>query len=302
MSENERVDINNEDFRELVSLPKKVRKQKTAIDKLTVSKLLNSCKDVQLSTAVLFHAVLGPRPIEAFAVRNMDLDLESDVPKVTFRAEYSKIRVERTRYLTKELAGQLKLWLKYKYRKHRVCTKEGRMITVHPEPKPTDLVFAPWHIDESKNPELRYLYTTIRQKFAELADTLETGWENDNRRRRVTLYSLRRLVKTTISDLGYGDFSEYWIGHLGSTYYNKPEKERIELFRKIEPYLTYMDVGSMQEKTSDMHSELEAKDVQLRQMQEQMALVMMYLMENDPDKKAEISRKLLEKGYMPKHV
>jgi integrase len=105
------VNINNEDFREFVSLPKKVRKQKTPIDKLTVSKLLNSCKDVQLSTAVLFHAVLGPRPIEAFAVRNMDLDLGSDVAKVTFRAEYSKIRVERTRYLTKELVGQLKLWL-----------------------------------------------------------------------------------------------------------------------------------------------------------------------------------------------
>jgi integrase len=239
------VNINNEDFREFVSLPKKVRKQKTAIDKLTMSRLLNSCKDVQLSTVLLFHAVLGPRPIEAFAVRNMDLDLQSEVPKVTFRAEYSKIRVERTRYLTKELAGQLKLWLKYKYRKHRVCTKDGRMITVYPEPKPTDLVFAPWHIDESKNPEPRYLYTTIRQKFAELADTLEAGWENDNRRRKVTLYSLRRLLKTTISDLGYGDFSEYWIGHLGSTYYNKPEKERVELFRKIEPHLTYMDVGSI---------------------------------------------------------
>jgi integrase len=296
------VNINNEDFREFVSLPKKVRKQKTAIDKLAMSRLLNSCKDVQLSTVVLFHAVLGPRPIEAFAVRNMDLNLESEVPKVTFRAEYSKIRVERTRYLTKELAGQLKLWLKYKYRKHRVCTKDGTMITVYPEPKPTDLVFAPWHIDESKNPEPRYLYTTMRQKFAELADTLEAGWENDNRRRKVTLYSLRRLVKTTISDLGYGDFSEYWIGHLGSTYYNKPEKERVELFRKIEPHLTYMDVGSMQEKTSDMQSELDAKDAQLRQVQEQMALVMMYLMENDPDKKAEISRKLIAKGYVPTNL
>lgn len=174
------VNINNEDFREFVSLPKKVRKQKTAIDKLTMSRLLNSCKDVQLSTVVLFHAVLGPRPIEAFAVRNMDLDLQSEVPKVTFRAEYSKIRVERTRYLTKELAGQLKLWLKYKYRKHRVCTKDVRMITVYPEPKPTDLVFAPWHIDESKNPEPRYLYTTIRQKFAELADTLEAAASSSN--------------------------------------------------------------------------------------------------------------------------
>lgn len=101
---------------------------------------------------MLFYAVLGPPLIEAFAVRNMDLELESEVPKVTFRAQYSKVRAERTRYLTKELAGQLKLWLKYKYRKHRVCTKEDRMITVYPESKPTNLVFAHWHTDESKSP------------------------------------------------------------------------------------------------------------------------------------------------------
>jgi hypothetical protein len=29
----------------------------------------------------------------------------------------------------------------------------------------------------------------------------------------ITLYSMRRFVTTTIFDLGYQDFSEYFIGH-----------------------------------------------------------------------------------------
>ena len=42
---------------------------------------------------------------------------------------------------------------------------------------------------------------------------------NSNKiRRKNTLHSFRRFVKTTISDLGYADYSEWFIGHAGSTY------------------------------------------------------------------------------------
>jgi hypothetical protein len=44
---------------------------------------------------------------------------------------------------------------------------------------------------------------------------------SNGRRRQITLHSFRRFVKTTISDLGYSDFSEYFIGHNGSTYWCK---------------------------------------------------------------------------------
>jgi hypothetical protein len=51
--------------------------------------------------------------------------------------------------------------------------------------------------------------------------TREEG--NNGRRRQITLHSFRRFVKTTISDLGYSDYSEYFIGHSGSTYWQKKE-------------------------------------------------------------------------------
>ena len=53
---------------------------------------------------------------------------------------------------------------------------------------------------------------------------------------------IRRFVKTTVSDLGYADYSEYFIGHSGSTYWRKRDSEKGDIFRKIEPYLTFLNV------------------------------------------------------------
>jgi hypothetical protein len=70
----------------------------------------------------------------------------------------------------------------------------------------TDLVFAVYQGKESSNPDS--LYEDLRNSFAMTLDRSGKGnWEDDNqRRRKITLHSLRRFVKTTISDLGYVDF------------------------------------------------------------------------------------------------
>jgi hypothetical protein len=75
--------------------------------------------------------------------------------------------------------------------------------------------------------------------------------------RRITLHSCRRLVKSTLSDLGLSDFGEWMIGHQGSTYYRTSDKERVEIFRKIEPYLTYTDITSLDRRYGDTQSRIE---------------------------------------------
>jgi hypothetical protein len=57
--------------------------------------------------------------------------------------------------------------------------------------------------------------------------------------------------------LGYSDYSEWFIGHAGSTYYRKSEKEKAELFRKIEPSLTFLDFLSLERKGADVQSKIE---------------------------------------------
>ena len=82
--------------------------------------------------------------------------------------------------------------------------------------------------------------------------------ENGNKgRRQITFHSFRRFVKTTISDLGYQDFSEFIIGHAGSTYWRKKDSEKAELFKKVEPYLTYLNIHQLERQGADTESKIE---------------------------------------------
>ena len=81
--------------------------------------------------------------------------------------------------------------------------------------------------------------------------------DNNERRRQITFHSFRRFVKSTISDLGYSDYSEWFIGHSGSTYYRKKESEKIEIFRKIEPYLTFLNVYQLERQGADIQSKID---------------------------------------------
>ena len=64
-------------------------------------------------------------------------------------------------------------------------------------------------------------------------------------------------MKTTISDLGYADFSEWFIGHSGSTYWTKKDSEKAEIFRKIEPCLTFLNISELERQRADIQSKVE---------------------------------------------
>ena len=68
------------------------------------------------------------------------------------------------------------------------------------------------------------------------------GENGNERRRQIILHSFRSIVKITLSNLDYADYPECSIGHSGSTYWRKKDSERVEIFRKIEPYLTFLNV------------------------------------------------------------
>ena len=59
------------------------------------------------------------------------------------------------------------------------------------------------------------------------------------------------------TDLGYSDFSEYFIRHSGSTYWRKKESEKAELFKKIEPYITFLNIHQLERQGADIQTKLE---------------------------------------------
>jgi len=162
--------------------------------------------------------------------------------------------------LTQEVSQQLKTWLDYKYRTRRVCyqDKQNRKTTTEyrtPCKKGTDLVFAIYQAA----PNLNSLYDELQESFANTLDRSGKGNMEDSslRRRKITFHSFRRFVKTTISDLGYYDYSEWFIGHSGSTYWTKKDSEKAEIFRKLEPYLTFLNIPELERQGADIQTKVE---------------------------------------------
>jgi hypothetical protein len=75
------------------------------------------------------------------------------------------------------------------------------------------LVFAVYQ--SAKTPIPYYLYLDLARSFGKTLERINKGDKEDGsneRRRKITLHSFRRFVKTTISDLGNSDYLEWFIG------------------------------------------------------------------------------------------
>jgi integrase len=264
------VDINPRKFKLKVRLPKVVRKDVQAITKQDITNILNACSEIRLKTYVMLLAATGMRASEALSTRLVDYDLRSNPPKLSIRGEYTKTKVSRIVFLTQELVQQISQWLEYKYRTRRICSKEEKGGKTHVEYKTPrkndhDLLLS---LNQT-NPNTRWLYNQLANNFGKTLDRMGKGNREDanhGRRRRITLHSMRRFVKSTISDLGYGDFSEFMIGHSSSAYYRRTVDERAALFRKIEPYLTFLDYQQLERRGADISAQLQEKDRQIQSL------------------------------------
>jgi integrase len=212
-------------------------------------------------------AATGMRPMEALSIRIKDINFISKPVKILQRGEYTKTRIDRTILLTDEVTKQLESWINYKYRTRRVSyyNKNGRSITElrTPQKNEFDLAFA---ANQSQLPFS--IYVDLRNGYGKTLDRIGLGSRQEftpnpqsrnvhHRRRCITLHSFRRFVKSTITNLGFSDFSEYFIGHSGSTYYRVTDTEKTEIFRKIESHLTYLDYPTLEQKGADVQAKVE---------------------------------------------
>jgi integrase len=261
------VNISDNKFRLKVRLPKAIRKSKESLTKDDIRDIILACSEIKLKTYVMFLASTGMRAVEALSIRLKDINFDSNPVRVTIRGEYTKTKQDRYVYLTSEMVQQLNLWLDYKYRHHRSCysDKDGNYKSEYVTPirRTDDLVFSVYSKDTNHN--LQIMYVVIARSYAKMLDRIGKGdrEDNNNKRRKITLHSFRRFIKSTISDLGYSDYSEWFIGHSGSTYYRKTEKEKAEIFRKIEPYLTFLDYSELEARGADVVTKLQEKDKQI---------------------------------------
>jgi integrase len=267
------VDINEYKFRMKVKLPRKTRKHKAPLSKETIVKILNTCDNLRLKTYLLTLAATGMRPNEPLTIRLVDINFDLNPAQMLLRGEYTKTRHDRIVFLTDEAADSLKYWITYKYRTRRIIHSNHKTETVTPKKNDDDLVFA---VREGFVGD--YLYFDLERQFCKLLDRIKMDQKEHfipnpkakfkhKERRIYTLNSFRRFVKSTISDLGYSDYSEYFIGHAGSTYYTKPEADRIKMFRKVASDLTFLDYSSLEKRCADLQTKTDSLEAEMQRLQ-----------------------------------
>lgn len=254
------IDIILKKFNLKVKLPRAIRRNKEALTKELIIDILNSIPDIRLKTYVFLLSATGMRATEALSIRICDLSLNSDPPKLFVRGEYTKTKTDRYVFITRELQAQLKAYIAYKYRTRRISyyrRETNRIVSTYKTP---DLSEKDTLFSVHKFPSLKSLYNEMGQAFGQTLDRMGKGEREESpgvKRRKITLHSCRRLVKSTLSDLGLSDFAEWLLGHQGSTYYRRSDKEKAEIFKKIEPYLTYTDITSLDRRYGDTQSKIE---------------------------------------------
>jgi hypothetical protein len=94
------------------------------------------------------------------------------------------------------------------------------------------------------------------------------------KRRKITLHSFRRFVKTTISDCTGKEYSEWFLGHAKSSYYvNKPQIRAATYAEKCMKYLTFLDYSTLEVAEKRVEAQLAQKDKEIDLMRDQLYLL-----------------------------
>jgi integrase len=246
------VDVISSKFKRKVKMPKSYREDEEPLDVSDIRKILLSCNNRRLKTYLLVLASGGMRAVEALAIRLRDIDFTVSPTKIHIRKEYSKTKTARDIYISDEATQYLKQWINWKYDNEERPRKKDD----------DDLVFT---VYRTKSPTI--LYVKVITEFEKLLSVvgLDERKEGKQRRRKITLHSFRRFVKTIISDQTNTDYSEWFLGHNKSPYYTKKEPERREIYAtKCMKYLTFLDYTTLEATGKNIESKLSEKEKEIQ--------------------------------------
>jgi integrase len=257
------VDIIPSKFKRKVKMPKSYREDEEPLDVNDIRKILLNCNNRRLKVYLLLLASGGMRALEALAIRLSDIDFSVNPTKIHIRKEFAKTRTSRDIYISDEATFYLKQWIDWKYRdKHNNLSSNSR--------SHTDLIFSIYNIKGVSKP--RTIYIKALQEFQKLLTIVgmdERKEEGIHKRRKITLHSFRRFVKTVISDQTNQDYSEWFLGHNKSPYYTKKEPERREIYAtKCMKYLTFLDYTTLEATGKSIEAKLSEKDREIAGLKE----------------------------------
>jgi integrase len=246
------VEINPYKLKHRVHMPKEYHEEKQAIDQEDIREMLKACNNRRLKPYLYVLGSGGMRANEALALRIKDVDFSGSPTKVHIGKE-NKTKRPRDIFISDEATKELKKWIDYKYSKRRI----GTTMQIH-EKSDNDLIFTLEFNDSTKS---TMLYSKINEAFHQVLKSIgmdEIKEDSHSYRRKITLNSFRRFVRTTLSDQFSSDYAEWFIGHAKSTYWTKKPEAKQEIYaNKCMEALTFLDFSGLVTSTKNIGTQVQ---------------------------------------------
>jgi integrase len=264
----ERIALDGRMVTEVLGIPKTIRGIDEALDKVTISKILQSVTLRRLKVFLFCLASSGCRVKELCSIRWCDINFDTKPVSLRLRAGTTKTRQERITFVSDEAVEELRKWKEIKSNQQSI-ELEDFVFQIKKENEPIDPTSITFKMS---------------RQFAALLQTMKLTAKKNKFQHSISLHSFRKYFKTTISfDAKEPDLAELLIGHksLSQTYFRmSPKAIATTYYEKLMPFLTFCDVASLEESRNDIAQELAKKDLviastqrQMEQMKQQMDLM-----------------------------
>lgn len=275
------IDIVPAKFKRRVRIPKVYYEEEEPLDVKDIRQILLNCHNRRLKAYLLVLASGGFRASEACAIRLCDIDFTAQPTRIHVRKEYTKTRVSRDIWISDEATKYLQDWITFKHGQDFLITITNKMGSdTHRNSKKKNkiildsLVFQVQLNNNHVTPQS--VYIKILQQFHNLLKV--SGYDERKEgmtRRKITLHSFRRFVKTTLSDcVGVGkEYSEWYLGHAKSGYYvSKPEVRAVTYAEKAMKYLTFLDYSTLEATGKNIEAKLSEKEQEIKLLRQRDAM------------------------------
>lgn len=267
----ERILIDTKMIAESASIPRQLRDDEYPLDKVMVSKILQSVKVRRLRVFLFCLASSGCHVGELSSITWTDINFDSTPVSIHLRPETTKTRNGRTVYISDEAVEELKQWKYFKSKEGRSeIDPDGLVFKTHTNLRKLEAVY-PKHITHKMQMGLSSLLKSLK------LDEVKKPTKEDYKRHKITLHSFRRFFKTQVSlEAGQPDLAEYLTGHrsLSQTYFKvTPAKVANIYLEKCMEHLTFCDTASLEKSRNEIVSKLAEKDLVIANTKQQMDMM-----------------------------
>ncbi|MBM3232512.1 hypothetical protein FJZ21_04025 [Candidatus Pacearchaeota archaeon] len=223
------IKIDDEKIKDHITFPKKLKERPVPLDRDKIKMLVENSKPIY-KCLWLCLASTGMRVGELLQITISMIDFRIEPVKITIPANLTKTGVERITFLTPEAVRLLKDIIKDK--------------------KPEDRVFSFTYWAAN-----RYM-DRLRKRLGLNQRTINGKWFHTR------IHKFRKFTETTISNSVESEFAHAIIGHEKDRmeYYETPDMEMAEMYKKAIPRLTISDEQRYKDKADVLETKLKEND------------------------------------------